>query len=94
MTLLFLQVCVCPQEGCLPHCMLGPETDIPRGQTAPSAQCMLGYGQQAGGTHPTGIHSCSRCEWTLSVMIVYSARIAWRHVSVASLLTELVIGTN
>ena len=22
------------------------------------AQCMLGYGQQAGGTYPTGIHSC------------------------------------
>ena len=25
----------------------------------PSPQCMLAYGQQAGGTHPTGIHSCS-----------------------------------
>ena len=24
----------------------------------PPAQCMLGYGQQAGGTHPTRIHSC------------------------------------
>ena len=23
-----------------------------------SWQCMLGYGQQAGGTHPTGMHSC------------------------------------
>ena len=22
------------------------------------AQCMLGYGQQAGGTHPTGMHTC------------------------------------
>ena len=22
-------------------------------------QCMLGYGQQAGGRHPTGMHSCS-----------------------------------
>ena len=22
------------------------------------AQCMLGYGQQVGGTHPTGMHSC------------------------------------
>ena len=21
-------------------------------------QCMLGYGQQAGGTHPTGMHCC------------------------------------
>ena len=24
----------------------------------PLAQCMLGYGQQADGTHPTGMHSC------------------------------------
>ena len=24
----------------------------------PPGQCMLGYGQQAGGTHPTGMHSC------------------------------------
>ena len=27
------------------------------GQTSP-VQCMLGYGQQAGGTHATGMHSC------------------------------------
>ena len=25
----------------------------------PPAQCILGYGQQAGGTHPTGMHSCA-----------------------------------
>ena len=36
----------------------------PPGQTHPSdrhppAQCMLGYGQQADGTHPTGMQSCS-----------------------------------
>ena len=30
---------------------------LPR-QTSPHAQCMLGYGQQADGTHPTGMHSC------------------------------------
>ena len=24
----------------------------------PPAQCMLGYGQKAGGTHPTGMHTC------------------------------------
>ena len=24
-------------------------------------QCMLGYGQQAGGTHPTGMQSCWHC---------------------------------
>ena len=36
----------------------------PPGQTHPPdrhppAQCMLGYGQQADGTHPTGMQSCS-----------------------------------
>ena len=30
----------------------------PPWQTFPLAQCMLGYGQQAGATHPTGMHSC------------------------------------
>ena len=30
----------------------------PPGQTRPSAQCTLGYGHQAGFTHPTGMHSC------------------------------------
>ena len=34
-----------------------PWADIPHGQTSPLVQCMLGYGQQAGGTHPTGMHS-------------------------------------
>ena len=29
-----------------------------RPKTPPPAQCMLGYGQQAGGTHPTGMQSC------------------------------------
>ena len=31
--------------------------DTQPGQTPP-AQCMLGYDQQVGGTHPTGMHSC------------------------------------
>ena len=36
-----------------------PRTDQepPRTRYTPS-QCMLGYGQQAGGTHSTGMHSC------------------------------------
>ena len=50
---MFSQVSV-HKGGCLPQCMLGY---TPPGQTPP-AQCMLGYGQQAGGTHPTGMHSC------------------------------------
>ena len=31
----------------------------PPRQVHPPLQCMLGYGQQAGGSHPTGMHSCS-----------------------------------
>ena len=48
----FTGVCLSTGE-CLPHFMLGH----PPGRHPP-AQCMLGYGQQAGGTHPTGMHSC------------------------------------
>ena len=102
---MFLQVSVCPQEGCLPHCMLGhtpwqvhpregttpsrytpttpragtppwqvhpragtppgrytPKRGTPHRQVHPPAQCMLGYGQQAGGTHPTGMQSCLKCK--------------------------------
>ena len=31
----------------------------PLGRHPPLAQWMLGYGQQVGGTHPTGMHSCN-----------------------------------
>ena len=69
----FSQVSVCPQAGGLPHCMLGytphlPGRYTPRAGTPPRClvhagihppvQCILGYDQQAGGTHPTGMHSC------------------------------------
>ena len=40
-----------------PHGQTPPWADILPGQTPP-AQCILGYGQQAGSTHPTGMHSC------------------------------------
>ena len=36
-----------------------PEQTPPQ-QTDTPGQCMLGYGQQAGGAHPTGMHSCLR----------------------------------
>ena len=44
---------------------------IPRQVHPPRPQCMLWYGQQAGGTHPTGMHSCNivtsgyKCCWFL-----------------------------
>ena len=53
------------KRKCLPHCMLAYTLSLPHWdqrqtppmQTSPG-QCMLGYGQQAGGTYPTGMHSC------------------------------------
>ena len=41
---IFTSVCLSTGGGCLPQCMLGY---TPRR-----------YGQQAGGTHPTGMHTC------------------------------------
>ena len=93
---MFSQVSVCPQEGCLPlvpggvyhncptwadnplgrqpqgrqppiwtppgrHTPMQPRhTPFPvhAGIHTPLCQCMLGYSQQAGSTHPTGMHSC------------------------------------
>ena len=43
------------------QCMLG---------YTPLAQCMLGYGQQAGGTHPTGMHSCYQINLHDDVLII------------------------
>ena len=46
--------------GQTPPVHAGIHTPCPvhAGIHTPLAQCMLGYGQQAGGTHPTGMHSC------------------------------------
>ena len=69
---MFSQVSVCPRGGYLgrspragtpPKAGTPPWTGTPAGRYTPWAgtplpQCMLGYGQQAGGTHPTGMHSC------------------------------------
>ena len=43
-----------------PHCMLEYTHPLPSAcwDIHAPAQCMLGYGQQTGGTHPTGMHSC------------------------------------
>ena len=35
-----------------------PWTGTPLGRYTTQPQCMLGYGQQADGMHPTGMHSC------------------------------------
>ena len=36
-----------------------PKAGTPPGRYTPQQQCMLAYGQQAGDTHPTAMHSCS-----------------------------------
>ena len=36
----------------------GPEADTPLGPDTPPAVHAVRYGQQAGGTHPTGMHTC------------------------------------
>ena len=42
-----------PPGRCTPAWVGTPPTGTP-----PWPQCMRGYSQQAGGTHPTGMHSC------------------------------------
>ena len=71
-----VSVSVCPQGGegeylgRYPPGQVHPSSrQVPPWQVQPPGrytphqlQCMLGYGQQAGGTHPTGIHSCLLCD--------------------------------
>ena len=62
---MFLHVSVCPRVGGVPGQVPPGQVHPPWAGTSPRAgtlfppQCMLGYGQQAGGTHPTGMYSCS-----------------------------------
>ena len=51
----FTPVCqsFCSPPAGTPHWQVHPLAGTP-----PWPQCMLGYSQQAGGTHPTGMHSC------------------------------------
>ena len=84
---MFLHLSVILFRGCIPACSgwgrgvhppprqtSPPGRHTPPGQT-PRSDAPLsnntGYGQQAGGTHPTGMHSCFWCliYWCLSVQI-------------------------
>ena len=91
--MLYTCLSFCHEEGGLPHDPPGhtppgqtptlwadthPQSRHPSRQTPP-AQCMLGYGQQAGGTHPTGMQfrfkyfcqhlwgKCLKC-WKLNLL--------------------------
>ena len=56
----FTPVCHSVHRGGLSHPpRQTPPSPTPLGRNPPPLeQCMLGYGQQAGGTYPTGMHSC------------------------------------
>ena len=43
----------------------------------PPAQWMLGYGQQAGGTHPTGMHSCSSLQTSRRYDLSGAFKLLW-----------------
>ena len=56
----------------------------------PPVQCMLGCGQQAGGTYPTGMHSCSFCADTAdSLQTLQKSHAGFRHKNDADLHTTL-----
>ena len=61
---MFSQVSVCPQRGGgvsasgPKGCGRRPPDQCMLGYTSPSPVDTTGYGQQAGGTHLTGMHSC------------------------------------
>ena len=70
---IFSQMFVCPQGRgvSFPACITGHITrrGLPLGRLSPGGQTpfrapwdTMGYCQQAGGTHPTGMHSCSECD--------------------------------
>ena len=58
-------VCLWSRGGSPPHTTLSGQTPLgshpqqtPPWVDIPPTQCMLGYGQQAGGKHPTRMNSC------------------------------------
>ena len=57
-----------PQAGTPPR-QVHPPGQVHHQQVHPRPQYMLGYGQQAGGTHPTGMHSCFVTKLFISVHI-------------------------
>ena len=83
-----------PRAGTPPGRYTPSQQVHPPGRYTPRPQCMLGYGQQAGGMHPTGMHSClisqsSKCSFSntwlhLFVRVSHNRRLnAWRG-SIAS----------
>ena len=47
----------------------------------PTGQCILGYGQQAGGTYPTGMHSCFEDENHIYCPQTKFAKVMFLHLS-------------
>ena len=90
----FTPVCHSVHRGggvCLPQVPGGGRADPPGRH--PPAQCMLGYGQQAGGTDPTGMHSCWTCRSThVDLFFVWFAHVmGMQHLPTFCLFTQEVI---
>ena len=76
--------------GQTPPCPVhaGKHTSLPSAcWDTPPAQCMLIYGQQAGGTHPTGMHSCYECRCFQESLL----QILYMWCNAASIMKRLVI---
>ena len=64
-----------PWAGTPPRQVHSPQAGTPPGQVLPLGrytphQCMLVYGQQVGGTHSTGMHSCLFESISISFLII------------------------
>ena len=67
---MFSQVSVCSQGG-LSALLHGGILEADPPADTPPAQCMLGYSQQAGSTHPTGMHSCFGNTFTVGNLLFW-----------------------
>ena len=95
----FSQASVCPQWGGVSaplHARIHPlqEQTPPRGSRHPPEQTPPAvhagrYGQRAGGTHPTGMHTCRLYFQTRAVspLVLYGKKFGWmrRQVSVLAI---------
>ena len=73
-----------------------PPCPVHAGIHTPPVQCMLGYGQQVGGTHPTGMHSCHTCTFItttdrLKFYIIFSFLYSYLNQKATKLTAESIL---
>ena len=66
----FIPVCDSVQGGCIPACNGADTLPARHLPWADNPSDTTGYGQQAGGTHPTGMHTCFRFCLTINFNII------------------------